>query len=181
VQRIPWHQDAFYYPAWNAADGRLVTCWIPLVAVDERSGCLQIVPCSHLGGFLSPKPENGQLVVDPAGVTGEPLSVPLQPGDVLLFDALMLHRANDNVADYVRWNVDIRFGAATPAIAAKNPQGYVCRSASGVEPYAVWAARYGGEFEYSAHALAALLGVEGESVDDVVKAAGLSTTELRAW
>jgi ectoine hydroxylase-related dioxygenase (phytanoyl-CoA dioxygenase family) len=51
---VLWHQDAHYYQDWSPADGPMVTCWIPLVPVDRRSGCLEVVAASHHAGHLPP-------------------------------------------------------------------------------------------------------------------------------
>ncbi len=146
VQSIDWHQDAHYYPDFDPADGRLVTAWMPLVPVDAHSGCLQVAPGSHKLGFIPPvRVERNNLIgVDPAVLEDrETFTAVMEPGDVLLFDALMLHRALDNVSDYVRWSVDIRYGQATEAIVAKGSRGYLCASASrDVDGFEDWIAKY---------------------------------------
>jgi hypothetical protein len=181
VQRIPWHQDAHYYPMWSADDGRLVTCWIPLVPVDARSGCLQVVPGSHAGGYLEPVRSNGQLTVADSDVVGEPFTAEMAPGDILLFDALTLHRSVDNVSDYVRWSLDIRFGQATPAIQTKRLQGYTCYSASdpsAVEPFETWIASYSRRRGFRAW-IASYSRRRGFRA--AARILGVSPSELQAW
>lgn len=146
VQRVGWHQDAHYYKAWNASDGKLVTVWIPLVAVDAQSGCLQFAPGSHRNGFVPPvRSSNGLLTVDDAALGDvEPFTATMKPGDAVFFTDLTIHRALDNVSDHVRWSIDIRFGEASPGIMSKTPRGYLCHSADpgNVESFDTWAQRY---------------------------------------
>ena len=48
---FPWHQDSQYYGA-DSQHALIVTVWIPLVDVDERNGCLQVMPGSQTWGLL---------------------------------------------------------------------------------------------------------------------------------
>ncbi len=147
IQKVLWHQDAHYYKSWKDTDGPLISVWQPLVPVDERSGCLQLAAGSHRAGYL-PRVRgfNRLFTVAPEALEGYPLvTAEMNPGDVLIFNDLTLHQGLDNKADFVRWSIDIRFGAATPEIISKTPRGYYCFSAtdpSRVEDYATWEARY---------------------------------------
>jgi len=128
---VAWHQDAHYYDHYDRADGPLVTLWMPLVPVDEHSGCLQIAPRSHQEGVRPVTASaNGLVEVTDPPAESEILTCAMDPGDLLIFDAEMLHRSLPNEADYVRWSMDLRYGAATPAIMAKGGRGYVCASTS---------------------------------------------------
>ena len=155
VMTIDWHQDAHYYADYKPEEGTLVTAWIPLVPVDEASGCLEVIPGSHKRGYVPPIRvlRNNLIGVPDDIVEGLPsVACPMQPGDVLLFDALTLHHSLDNAADYIRWSVDIRFcSAANSVLVAKGGQGYYCFSAadpSRVESYETWAAKYTHEGEF---------------------------------
>lgn len=144
-QTIDWHQDAFNCEDWAEADSRILTFWIPLVPVDTTSGCLAVVPGSHRQGVL-PK------VTDEFGITrlrdtpdlsAVQRPVPMQPGDALVFNELVLHRSLDNVSDRVRWSIDIRFSGNERAHQEKAPGGF--RVASGSEPgetFEEWAAKW---------------------------------------
>jgi ectoine hydroxylase-related dioxygenase (phytanoyl-CoA dioxygenase family) len=143
-QTINWHQDAFNSPEWNERDGRILTFWIPLVPVDEPSGCLAVQPGSHRGGLR-------EKTTDEFGVTrtnievGDPgVSVPLEPGDALMFNELVLHRSLDNVSDRVRWSADIRISADTAEHRRKSPGGFrITESADGPpETFTQWAAKW---------------------------------------
>lgn len=146
IQTINWHQDAHYYKDWDASDGRLVTCWIPLVPVDERNGCLQVIRGSHTRGMAKPiREKTGLFTVDEDATAGDAVSLPMDPGDVLLFSDVTMHRSLHNESDGVRWSIDIRFGQPAPEIMRKTKLGYRCFSASDpsqVESFETWEAKY---------------------------------------
>lgn len=144
-QTIDWHQDAFNSDDWNAADSRILTCWIPLVPVDVDSGCLAVVPGSHRQGVLPKITDEFGITKlrDAPELTTAAMPVPLQPGDALVFNDLVLHRSLDNISDRVRWSIDIRFSSNEPAHQAKSPGGF--RVASAHEPpetFEQWAAKW---------------------------------------
>jgi hypothetical protein len=187
TQRVHWHQDAHYYKDWAPSDGKLVSCWMPLVPVDERSGCLQFLPGSQRGGRLERvKASNGLFMVPEQLLEGyEPVSVPGAPGDLIIFSDTTVHRALDNVSDYVRWSFDIRFGQATPEIISKSNTGYYCFSAADparVESCATWLKRH----EYTYEELLDMLETRASSTervtaDDAARALGVTRTELDAF
>ena len=145
MQTIDWHQDVANCPEWAEEDSRILTFWVPLVPVDARSGCLAVIPGSHRRGRLpSGADEFGITHVD-AGVEvgADVVPVPMEPGDALMFNELLLHRSLDNVSDRVRWSVDIRFSADSPAHRAKAPGGFRVSSAhQPPETFEEWAAKW---------------------------------------
>jgi Phytanoyl-CoA dioxygenase (PhyH) len=50
IGAVGWHQDYHYWQC--AAQTDLLTAWIALVDVDERNGCMEVVPESHKWGLL---------------------------------------------------------------------------------------------------------------------------------
>ncbi|GAA5095276.1 hypothetical protein GCM10023319_53970 [Nocardia iowensis] len=144
-QSIDWHQDAFNCDDWSADDSRILTFWIPLVPVGIESGCLAVVPGSHKQGVLPKSTDEFGITTlrDAPEFTTEPISVPMRPGDALMFNELVLHRSLDNISDRVRWSVDIRFSANEPAHQAKAPGGF--RVSSEHEPpetFEEWVAKW---------------------------------------
>jgi hypothetical protein len=189
TQKINWHQDAHYYTSWEPGDGKLVSCWMPMVHVDERSGCLQFLAGSNRGG-LAPRVRDPNMLFTVESSSIEPytaVSVPTDPGDLIIFSDTTLHQALDNEADYVRWSIDIRFGEPTDGIVSKTPRGYYCFSAADptrVESYETWAKRY----EYSLEELLEELEQRRDSPprgpidpDEAAKALGISRAELEVF
>lgn len=101
-QPTPWHQDQPYY---NIDGHQTVSFWIPADPV-PREASLEFVAGSHLGPWLMPRtfmdnqarwfPE-GSLAELP-DVDSDPARYPVlgwavEPGDVIAFNMLSLHRA----------------------------------------------------------------------------------------
>ena len=110
---FPWHQDhAFFrmqYLLKKQPPKRLLAAWAPLVTVDASNGGVEYAVGSHLHGFRRHHREGGFLtVVQEAGraceLHGELPT--LEPGDVLLFTDLTLHRSGVNLAPTARWSAD---------------------------------------------------------------------------
>jgi hypothetical protein len=149
IQDIYWHQGIQEYQCCDPAAGPLVEAWIPLVPVDERSGCLQFVPGSHRWGRIERHRHDGLGIrYDDAQGTwrsSTPFTAVMEPGDVIFFYDTVLRQSLDNISDYVRWSIDLRFGTATNQMIRNSPSGYYCFSGSdnrNVESYEVWASRY---------------------------------------
>jgi len=101
-QPTPWHQDQPYY---NIAGTRTVSFWIPADPV-PREATLEFVAGSHLGPWLMPRTfMDSQARWFPEGsleelpdVDADPARYPVlgwavEPGDVVAFNMLSLHRA----------------------------------------------------------------------------------------
>ena len=107
---FPWHQDSQYYGE-STQHIHVVSVWIPLVDVDERNGCLYVMPGSHSWSLL--KGERGAdrkiRTFEDVEKRGKPVALPMRPGDILFFSNLTFHASKLNTTDKVRWNVDLRY------------------------------------------------------------------------
>jgi phytanoyl-CoA hydroxylase len=144
---VPWHQDSSYFGKESAND-LILTCWIPLVPVNEANGCLQVVPGTHKIGLIDHHTEaaEGQFLEAKDGAFDErnAVTLPMAPGDVLVFGNLMMHRSLANTTDTVRWSIDLRFirEGSGPGRIGWNTDGFewVLRSPTKpVTAYADWA------------------------------------------
>jgi phytanoyl-CoA hydroxylase len=101
-----WHQD-FFYVKGNSST---VTAWIPLQDTPYERGCLMVMPGSHRLGAL---PHDGSALGKrhyPTGVFQREIRyVEMRRGDVLFFNALMLHSSSVNISDRLRCSVQARF------------------------------------------------------------------------
>ncbi|MBI3942183.1 MAG: phytanoyl-CoA dioxygenase family protein [Chloroflexi bacterium] len=101
--------------------------WIPLVDVDERNGCLQVLP----GGHKHTPPYHWQW--DPSLFVPQleglvPQSVPMKVGDALLLHQHIPHNSPPNHSDHIRWSIDIRYqDGRLPVKSARKP-GFLARS-----------------------------------------------------
>jgi hypothetical protein len=100
-----WHQDFFYV----RGNTQVITAWIPLQDTTFLNGCLSVMPGTHLMG-----PIEHDLVIGkkrtPSTIFGNEIRmVEMRKGDLLLFDSLLLHTGNLNLAPGIRYSVQPRF------------------------------------------------------------------------
>lgn len=91
----PWHQD--WVCCWRAHTDQLITCFIYLDDADATNGCLQVIPGSHIGKPCLPFKPGSRFEIDPACVdTSKAKPVPLRAGEMIFFDAYLLHYSDLN-------------------------------------------------------------------------------------
>jgi phytanoyl-CoA hydroxylase len=92
VQEFPWHQDNGYT---FVEPQQYLTCWLPLVDVDEQNGCPWIAPGRHLGGTLDhwTTPIGFKCLED----APDAVPVPARAGDAIIFSSLAPHRTGPNL------------------------------------------------------------------------------------
>lgn len=97
----PWHQD--WNCCWRAHTDELITCFIYLDDADAENGCLQVIPGSHQGKPRYPFKPGGSFEVDPACIDPQKIvSVPLKAGEMIFFDAYLLHYSDLNYSQSPR-------------------------------------------------------------------------------
>lgn len=154
IQTIDWHQDAHYYKDWAEHQSNIISCWMPLVPVRERTGCLQVIPGFHKLGLRKQArlPRNGLVGISDEDTDGrEVFTCDMDPGDILLFGPLMAHRATENHGPNIRWSLDIRYCPTSAGITKIDKLGYRCFSAkdpSSVESYEAWSSKFTYEGEH---------------------------------
>ena len=103
---IPWHQDSGY--------GRLdppddLTVFFALTDMDEKCGCLYVVPGSHRSGLHEHETAGVNPVLRETKPRGDGVPVPLHAGEVLAFSGLLIHGSPANhgpaprIAFYTRY------------------------------------------------------------------------------
>lgn len=121
---VPWHQEQHF-----SAVEPPVTATIDLALdpVDERSGCMEVIPGSHerfvphgdAGGAES------QGLADPECVDEErAVSIPLEPGEFVLYNSRLLHRTLDNDTGTPRRSISCRMTKPTVKIQRDSPLMY---------------------------------------------------------
>lgn len=96
---FPWHQDNGYVAVDPATN---ITVWVALDDVDERNGCVWVIPGSHRQGRLDhhkKSEDNWHLAVK---VEGEGIPAILKAGEAIAFTGLTLHRSKLNHTDKPR-------------------------------------------------------------------------------
>jgi phytanoyl-CoA hydroxylase len=115
----PWHQD------WRYGQGSVnaVTIWTPLRDVGVDDGTIDVMPGSHLFGYL----ENEELdnprrfsIVDPRIERQDYLPAELRFGESIVFSQMLVHRSGYNKSGLARVTVQQRFSdAAEPEFARR--------------------------------------------------------------
>lgn len=96
---FPWHQDNGYVAIEPATN---VTIWVALDDVDEKNGCVWVMPASHKKGLLEHKtksPDSWHLTLD---IPGDGVPAILKAGEAVAFTGLTLHRSKLNHTDRPR-------------------------------------------------------------------------------
>jgi len=101
---IAGHQDGV-----NNYGIDFITCWIPLMEIDDEVGGLAVVPGSHKAIHFNKDPAQTNVVrtgVFPDSAWRRP---DYKPGDILMFHSMTAHAGLPNRSDKIRLSVDIRF------------------------------------------------------------------------
>ncbi len=107
----PWHQD--WVCCWQAHSDELVTCFIYLDDADASNGCLQVIPGSHADKRRYPFKPGDHFEVDPTSVPHEKaVPVPLKAGDMIFFDAYLLHYSDLNRSTVPRRSIIYTYNPA---------------------------------------------------------------------
>ena len=107
--KTPPHQD------WRSMQGSLdsVVLWIPTTPVTVSSNPLEVVPGSHRLGLLETAPHIMTPTVDDPRISDEAFqAVPVEPGDVIVFSSLLVHRTGETGDGLVRIALSTRFNNA---------------------------------------------------------------------
>lgn len=110
-QGVPWHQDASpFLDAWKEDDESnrlLFDFWLGLSEATEEMGCLRLIPGSQKLGRVEHQAKDGALhpQIDPADFgysEADIVSIPTQPGDLIVWHQDMFHGSGPNRGDKPR-------------------------------------------------------------------------------
>ena len=111
---VSWHQDLTY---WGFDGDAQVSMWLALSVASMESGCMRMVPGSHLNGRLDHRrtddPANvlfqGQTVPDAA--EGLAVPCPLEPGQASFHHGWTLHASLPNMSTDRRIGLNVQYVA----------------------------------------------------------------------
>jgi hypothetical protein len=103
---VPPHQDISY----NGHMSDFLTIWAPLVPVDDRCGGVAVFEGSA-SEALPATPNNYEVWNEGLDIARFKATncVPMLPGDVLMFNKLLIHKSMLNISEKTRLSVDYRF------------------------------------------------------------------------
>lgn len=107
----PWHQD---YGYWHRKENRplMMNCMLAIDDADEQNGAIQFVPGSHKAGLLEHERRNTAFGVYLPGYfqkRDDAVLVPLNAGDAVFFNSLVVHGSDANRSDRDRRAVTIAY------------------------------------------------------------------------
>lgn len=102
---VPPHQDI----AYNRHMTDFITCWIPLVEIDEACGGVGVYEGTNREVELAPG-EGDVFWIGPVQVDEKNLKpLCMKPGDVLVFNKWLVHKSMPNRSERTRYSLDLRF------------------------------------------------------------------------
>lgn len=106
--RQPWHQD------WRYGQGSInaVTIWTPLHDVSRTDGTIDLIPGSHVRGFLETELLTNPrrfAIADPGLDAEEFVTAEMQAGEAVVFSQFLVHRSGHNTSDRARLTMQTRF------------------------------------------------------------------------
>jgi phytanoyl-CoA hydroxylase len=106
----PWHQDAAYFD-WTPL-GSVVGTWIALDEATIDNGCMQIIPGTHLQGPVPHFHVRDCQLADQRVQVGQAVTIPLRPGGILFFSALLHHGTPPNMSAARRRALQFHYAGA---------------------------------------------------------------------
>jgi len=121
-----WHQDRRY---WRYSDDNLVSVWLALDDEHSDNGVLEFIPGSHTIKFTPEQFDDKEYFREDTEqnkiLIAQKVSMDLKKGDIVIFHALLLHRANKNSTDKAKISfVYTVKGASTKALEGSRSAEY---------------------------------------------------------
>ena len=109
---VSWHQDLTY---WGFSDDAQVSMWLALSPATQESGCMRMLPGSHLQGRLRHDPTNDESNVLFQGQTvrgvadDKSVLCPLRPGQASFHHGWTLHSSTPNTSTDRRIGLNVQY------------------------------------------------------------------------
>ncbi len=109
---VSWHQDLTY---WGLSDDAQVSMWLALSPATETSGCMRMIPGSHLEGRLAHETTEDASNVLFQGQTvrgideGAAVMCQLEPGEASFHHGWTLHASMPNRSDDRRIGLNVQY------------------------------------------------------------------------
>jgi len=110
---VSWHQDSTY---WGLDPADVITAWVALTRSDLESGCMKVMPGTHIGeqiphvdtfdkNNLLSRGQEVAVEVDPT----KAVDLLLRPGEISLHHIKLVHGSEPNTSDDRRIGMAIRY------------------------------------------------------------------------
>lgn len=107
----PWHQDHAYFDLPMGT--QIVSAWVSLDEATVENGCMHVIPGSQREGPVIHFSRRDWQICDDQVQTGRITAVPMQPGDILLWDGLLHHGTPPNRSDRGRRALQLHYWPAS--------------------------------------------------------------------
>ncbi len=107
----PWHQDHAYFNF--PLSQRIVGVWIALADVCPENGCMFVISGGHREGARSHFLRRDWQICDTEALSLQQTALPMQVGEVLLFDGKLPHGTPINRTEQVRWALQFHYVPAS--------------------------------------------------------------------
>src|SRR5262249_9754258 len=115
---VSWHQDLTY---WGLEPGDVVSIWLALSPATPESGCMRMIPGSHLKGGVAHRMtvaehnilSRGQTISEPID-EARSVDIVLQPGEMSLHRGWVFHASHPNRSNERR--IGLNMNLAPPHI-----------------------------------------------------------------
>jgi ectoine hydroxylase-related dioxygenase (phytanoyl-CoA dioxygenase family) len=127
---VSWHQDSSY---WGLEPDEVLTAWVALSPSTRQSGCLKVIPGTHVGQNQlhedSFDPNNqltrGQAMVNPDEDAA--VSLALEPGEMSIHHVKVAHASGPNQSQTPRLGFAMRFMSTNVQKAGKRESALLVR------------------------------------------------------
>ena len=113
---VAWHQDNTY---WHTVQGtEVTTVWLAIDDTDQVNGCMQVIPCTHVGCLEMDKVSTGEddLLGLKVEVSSEmekgAVCLGMKAGSLSVHDSFVLHGSEGNTSDRRRAAYTMRYANA---------------------------------------------------------------------
>jgi len=134
---VSWHQDLTY---WGLDSDDQVSVWLALSVADQQSGCMRMIPGSHLAGErphdISTNDKDNVLYQSQTVhdvIEHESVHCPLQPGQASFHHGWTLHSSLPNQSNDRRIGLNIQYIA--PHVRQIKSEGYSALLVRGEDRY----------------------------------------------
>ncbi len=103
----PWHQDMAYF-GWSPPE-KIIGVWIALDPATAQNGCMHVLPGTHREGPVPHVHARDCQIPDARVQVERDVIVPLAPGGVLFFSALLHHGTPPNKSSERRWALQYHY------------------------------------------------------------------------
>ncbi len=103
----PWHQDHAYFDL--PIEARVCGVWIALGEVTEENGAMFMLRGGHAGGPIVHFQRRDWQICDTEMAGSRPVSLPMQAGDLVIFDAKIPHGTPTNRTGQHRWALQFHY------------------------------------------------------------------------